>query len=501
MDRYIVICAIAAFLPLATGCATADELDPREAAYPDPIGVTLPHETPQQVPPPRAGAPAGVARVSANAEADGPDAVPVDSAAPSTDPAVSGSAPPTDIVVGDDGESDESVPAAAGEVPPGQPPEGPPPGLAPAPSGYGDADPSALTDFRSSLDPYGAWTDDPNYGTVWVPSPDVVGDDFTPYASAGHWAYDDDYTWVSDYDWGWVPFHYGRWVYGQGFGWEWIPGRRYAGAWVSWRYGEPGYGVVGWAPLAPTWGWRDGVAVELRNVPRSPYAYVSTRDLFSGSVGQHIVSGPPSATIAPHTRSWVAPSLELRRSGARGTPSGPPPALLRIAASSIVHTTPSDRGILQARAFARPNTAAALGGRAPRGAASARQYRAAFFPSTTLRGTGVGGREDYASHFGGRFGVGFVGNPYAAGPMRAPAGPQGRPYVGGSPAYGGGYRGYGAPVRGPTSGAVFRSPPAGSGMSGRAPSAGPASFHSGGGYGGSHGGGGRSGGGRGGGRR
>ena len=39
----------------------------------------------------------------------------------------------------------------------------------------------------------------------------VVGADFTPYVSAGHWTYDDDYVWVSDYDWGWLAFHFGRW--------------------------------------------------------------------------------------------------------------------------------------------------------------------------------------------------------------------------------------------------------------------------------------------------
>jgi len=81
----------------------------------------------------------------------------------------------------------------------------------------------------TTLDPYGNWVEDATYGTAWVPSPTVVGDDFTPYQTAGHWAYDDDYVWVSEYSWGWAPFHYGRWVYVGGVGWEWIPGRTYAG--------------------------------------------------------------------------------------------------------------------------------------------------------------------------------------------------------------------------------------------------------------------------------
>jgi hypothetical protein len=83
---------------------------------------------------------------------------------------------------------------------------------------YSDTDPSALTDFHSTLDPYGTWVDDPTYGTVWVPSSGVVGADFTPYVSAGHWVYDDEYIWVSDYSWGWAPFHYGRWTYMGGMG-------------------------------------------------------------------------------------------------------------------------------------------------------------------------------------------------------------------------------------------------------------------------------------------
>jgi hypothetical protein len=80
---------------------------------------------------------------------------------------------------------------------------------------FADTDPSALTDFRTALDPHGTWVQDPMYGTMWTPSSDEIGADFMPYVSAGHWAYDGDYAWVSDYTWGWVAFHYGRW--------QWIP--------------------------------------------------------------------------------------------------------------------------------------------------------------------------------------------------------------------------------------------------------------------------------------
>jgi hypothetical protein len=53
---------------------------------------------------------------------------------------------------------------------------------------YEDTDPAALSDFRQPLEPYGTWVEDPKYGIVWVPSVVVVGKDFAPYRTAGHWA-------------------------------------------------------------------------------------------------------------------------------------------------------------------------------------------------------------------------------------------------------------------------------------------------------------------------
>ena len=67
-----------------------------------------------------------------------------------------------------------------------------------------DADPEAIRDFRPVLAPYGRWVDDPVYGLIWVPNQSVVGDDFQPYVTAGHWEVTDDgqWLWVSDYPWG-----------------------------------------------------------------------------------------------------------------------------------------------------------------------------------------------------------------------------------------------------------------------------------------------------------
>src|SRR5579859_6476331 len=163
---------------------------------------------------------------------------------------------------------DPAPPAAAEQAPPAQD----------IPIGvdadaYADTDPSALTDYRATLEPYGTWVDDPDYGTIWVPNQDAVGADFVPYVSAGHWVYDDDYVWVSDYEWGWVPFHYGRWVWVGGRRWAWVPGRVYAGAWVDWRVGDDEWAYVGWAPMPPLWIWRGGVAVGIGFVPWEPYSF------------------------------------------------------------------------------------------------------------------------------------------------------------------------------------------------------------------------------------
>ena len=106
--------------------------------------------------------------------------------------------------------------------------------------------------FDETLSPYGQWVDTgagPNDGRAWRPDPDVVGEDFQPYATGGRWVYSDwGWTWESDYPWGWAPFHYGRWALTPSWGWVWYPGTVWAPAWVDWRFGG---GYIGWAPLPP----------------------------------------------------------------------------------------------------------------------------------------------------------------------------------------------------------------------------------------------------------
>jgi hypothetical protein len=132
---------------------------------------------------------------------------------------------------------------------------------------------SSGTYGASDLDPYGTWRAVPTYGSVWVPTAVQTG--WVPY-STGAWTLDPYYgwTWVDTAPWGWAPYHYGRWVFLDGF-WAWAPGPLvvrpvYAPALVAF-FGGPsvrvgisiggplvGWVALGWGePVVPWWG-REG---------------------------------------------------------------------------------------------------------------------------------------------------------------------------------------------------------------------------------------------------
>ena len=112
------------------------------------------------------------------------------------------------------------------------------------------------------LDRNGTWSDDADYGHVWIPSHVAV--DWAPYRY-GRWAWVEPYgwTWIDDAPWGFAPFHYGRWAYVRNR-WVWAPGvvrsrPVYAPALVVFvggsnfrggRY-DGDRGDVAWFPLAP----------------------------------------------------------------------------------------------------------------------------------------------------------------------------------------------------------------------------------------------------------
>jgi hypothetical protein len=133
-------------------------------------------------------------------------------------------------------------------------------------------DPNAYVQFQDALAPYGEWVQDVTYGYIWSPSVAIVGVDFFPYATGGHWVLSDfGWTWVSDWDWGWAPFHYGRWVTVVGRGWCWVPGTHWGPAWVAWRSGG---GYVGYAPLPPR-----GNRIPPPVGPRGPWRFVVASNL------------------------------------------------------------------------------------------------------------------------------------------------------------------------------------------------------------------------------
>jgi hypothetical protein len=153
-----------------------------------------------------------------------------------------------------------------------------------------DSQQRAVGEFGPHLAPYGYWVDDPFYGRVWVPNRGVVGSDFRPYVSGGHWALtaDDDWLWVSDYPFGWVTFHYGRWTWlSGGLGWGWVPGYTYSPAWVDFRVGSSGY--VGWGPAPPYSVWRGGVFVSLGVRRPIPYIFCPTTYVFSAGLPRYVV--------------------------------------------------------------------------------------------------------------------------------------------------------------------------------------------------------------------
>ena len=203
----------------------------------------------------------------------------------------------------------------------------PPPEAVPA----DEADPRALTDFRPALDPHGSWVQDPVYGLVWIPHQSVVGRDFAPYVTSGHWELtrDDQWIWVSDHPFGWVVFHYGRWVWTNS-GWAWIPGYRYAPAWVDWRVADYDYGYVGWAPYPPSYVWFNGVAVSLWFTPYYAWVFCPSHYVFSPHVHYHLVRDRSAVyRIAGHTRIYGGSRYYY------GVPRAPSPSVARIPARAV----------------------------------------------------------------------------------------------------------------------------------------------------------------------
>ena len=111
---------------------------------------------------------------------------------------------------------------------------------------YSDDQGVSFQTFYDQLGNEGTWVQTDDYGYVFQPN--VQDPNWAPYTD-GHWVYTTEgWAWVSEEPWGWATYHYGRWANIDDLGWVWVPGYRWAPAWVSWRYGG---GYAGWAPLPP----------------------------------------------------------------------------------------------------------------------------------------------------------------------------------------------------------------------------------------------------------
>ncbi|GEM_PF-507324 len=170
--------------------------------------------------------------------------------------------------------------------------------------------------FFNALAPYGNWISTPDYGYVW--SPADVGPDWEPYTN-GHWVWTDyGWTWVSYEPWGWAPFHYGRWIYTDYYGWVWIPGTRWAPAWVTW-YTGPEY--IGWAPLPPDQGFSLEVGFSFSNyhyyAPREA-VFVPSGLFLSTRIHDVVVPRSRNVTIINNTKNINNITIENNRVINRG---------------------------------------------------------------------------------------------------------------------------------------------------------------------------------------
>jgi hypothetical protein len=245
-----------------------------------------------------------------------------------------------------------------------------------APPHFEDHDADAVRLFYEALEPYGEWSEDARLGLVWKPSTEAVGERFVPYATHGRWTYREatpsqatqatnEFVWVSDLPWGWVAFHYGRWTLTPDQRWAWVPGRRYAGAWVDWRMPRERATVVGWGPTPPSHLWRvvlgprstrtriplpvDPREAHLEPIPcasfAAPYVYAASAELFASDLSGALLGANLALVASIETVPADAPS----------------PEQLGLKRSTLPEPPRLDRGLQRAWLLASPATAIAFG--------------------------------------------------------------------------------------------------------------------------------------------
>lgn len=180
--------------------------------------------------------------------------------------------------------------------------------------------PAEVSPYVGELASYGDWVRDDNYGWVWAPP---VAADWSPYSSGYWYGAPSGWVWVSSEPWGWAPYHYGRWDYTGGYGWIWIPGSVFAGAYVSWAY-YPGY--IGWCGL------------NYYNYPVGYYGHGYGHYPYHGTaVASHRswVFVPQDQVANPQLQRVAVPKVQLERMASQSVPTSQPPAANPRAAAQM----------------------------------------------------------------------------------------------------------------------------------------------------------------------
>ena len=142
--------------------------------------------------------------------------------------------------------------------------------------------------FFDQLQPHGVWVRHARYQYVFCPT--GVDASWRPYTE-GRWLYVEGRGWyfASDEPFAWATYHYGRWFPDRDLGWCWVPGTKWAPAWVSWRRSDD---IVGWAPLPPEEdGYAVSVVVRERDLPEGYWVFVPTERFIEPDLAVSIVIG------------------------------------------------------------------------------------------------------------------------------------------------------------------------------------------------------------------
>lgn len=157
----------------------------------------------------------------------------------------------------------------------------------------------SMETFQAPLSYHGEWLEVGAYGPVWRPY--GVSSDWRPYYR-GRWEWTNDgWLWVSDEPWGWATYHYGRWSWEPAFGWIWVPGYRWAPAWVEWRTSPDS---IGWTPLPPA-----TVVVTSRPVIHEHWVFVPCRSFVGVPV--HTIAYSPVQVRHTWVTSTVLPARPM----------------------------------------------------------------------------------------------------------------------------------------------------------------------------------------------